>query len=559
MSPVDEELSAMLRSDLHQSPAQTTLASVMSSPAGMALGPGSEHMDSSTFSSHYSSSLEGGGLISSSSSGGSHGRQQLLVPPTVRGATNLSSVEVASSSHVLSLAAAAGPVQCSRLTALEQQQPPWPLIAADQKLLELQDPATKNQDFMKKAVNLQVINFSTSLLDATSMSLHDLNPPPPPQFSSRGGLQRYHSAPSSLLRSLAADCNNEDGLGFSSHQVSSPLGNNTGNITDDTRGQSLIPPFFSGAGNNNNNNLTSVTECVVQPMETDKMLNDSNLHQYDQFLSPATKSNKRASLVTTTSMFAGKPDSKPADLFGNQPQLGNDNLLRQSSLPADWLAAFHGSIDDTDPSSQMPSMTSPDESLSGRTSEDTAGVGVSGKSSIYSRDDSFLVIDTTSGGLWDSPTSPVGHIGGKRLRGILGDATIDTGEGLQRDRLGGPGTLIKHTSLPANFNRPTIPVLDDLADISVPCQTRAKRGCATHPRSIAERVRRTKISERMKRLQDLVPNMDKQTNMSDMLDEAVEYVKRLQQQVQDLSDTVAQLRDLKAKGLKAEGNGSSEV
>jgi hypothetical protein len=95
-----------------------------------------------------------------------------------------------------------------------------------------------------------------------------------------------------------------------------------------------------------------------------------------------------------------------ADLFGNQPQLGNDNLLRQSSLPADWLAALQGSIDDTDPSSQMPSMTSPDESLSGRTSEDTAGVGVSGKSSIYSRDDSLLVIDTTSGGLWHSPTSP---------------------------------------------------------------------------------------------------------------------------------------------------------
>jgi hypothetical protein len=63
----------------------------------------------------------------------------------------------------------------------------------------------------------------------------------------------------------------------------------------------------------------------------------------------------------------------------------------------------------------------------------------------------------------------------------------------------------------------------------------------------------------MKRLQDLVPNMDKQTNMSDMLDEAVEYVKQLQQQVQDLSDTVAQLRDLQAKGLKTEGNGSSEV
>jgi hypothetical protein len=128
---------------------------------------------------------------------------------------------------------------------------------------------------------------------------------------------------------LAADWNNEDGFGFSSHQVSSPLGNNTGNIRDDTRGQSLIPPFFSGAGNNNNNNLTSITECVVQPMETDKMLNDSSiLHQYDRFLSPATKSNKQASLVTTTSMFAGKPDSKP----GNSLSLRHFKQLMKASM-----------------------------------------------------------------------------------------------------------------------------------------------------------------------------------------------------------------------------------
>ncbi|KHN25262.1 Transcription factor bHLH122 [Glycine soja] len=67
---------------------------------------------------------------------------------------------------------------------------------------------------------------------------------------------------------------------------------------------------------------------------------------------------------------------------------------------------------------------------------------------------------------------------------------------------------------------------------SVPCKIRAKRGCATHPRSIAERVRRTKISERMRKLQDLVPNMDKQTNTADMLDLAVEYIKDLQNQVE---------------------------
>ncbi|KAI3939614.1 hypothetical protein MKX01_038569 [Papaver californicum] len=66
---------------------------------------------------------------------------------------------------------------------------------------------------------------------------------------------------------------------------------------------------------------------------------------------------------------------------------------------------------------------------------------------------------------------------------------------------------------------------------SVPCKIRAKRGCATHPCSIAERVRRTRIIERIRELEELVPNMDKQTNIADMLDLAVEYIKDLQTQV----------------------------
>ncbi|XAR68560.1 hypothetical protein NMG60_11003731 [Bertholletia excelsa] len=74
---------------------------------------------------------------------------------------------------------------------------------------------------------------------------------------------------------------------------------------------------------------------------------------------------------------------------------------------------------------------------------------------------------------------------------------------------------------------------------TVPCKVRAKRGCATHPRSIAERVRRTRISERMRKLQDLVPNMDKQTNTADMLDLAVEYIKDLQKQYKILRENRA--------------------
>nr|AEJ88334.1 putative MYC protein [Tamarix hispida] len=51
--------------------------------------------------------------------------------------------------------------------------------------------------------------------------------------------------------------------------------------------------------------------------------------------------------------------------------------------------------------------------------------------------------------------------------------------------------------------------MDKMLEDSVPCRVRAKRGCATHPRSIAERVRRTRISDRIRKLQELVPNMDK--------------------------------------------------
>ncbi|KAL5213730.1 hypothetical protein ABZP36_002882 [Zizania latifolia] len=70
----------------------------------------------------------------------------------------------------------------------------------------------------------------------------------------------------------------------------------------------------------------------------------------------------------------------------------------------------------------------------------------------------------------------------------------------------------------------------------VPFRVRAKRGCATHPRSIAERERRTRISEKLRKLQALVPNMDKQTSTSDMLDLAVEHIKGLQNQLQTLKE-----------------------
>ncbi|MCL7048218.1 hypothetical protein MKW94_002697 [Papaver nudicaule] len=65
-------------------------------------------------------------------------------------------------------------------------------------------------------------------------------------------------------------------------------------------------------------------------------------------------------------------------------------------------------------------------------------------------------------------------------------------------------------------------------------KVRARRGQATDPHSIAERLRRERIAERMKALQELVPNANK-TDKASMLDEIIDYVKFLQLQVKVLS------------------------
>ncbi|CAL9202204.1 unnamed protein product [Musa hybrid cultivar] len=65
-------------------------------------------------------------------------------------------------------------------------------------------------------------------------------------------------------------------------------------------------------------------------------------------------------------------------------------------------------------------------------------------------------------------------------------------------------------------------------------KARAGRGSATDPQSLYARKRRERINERLKILQNLVPNGTK-VDISTMLEEAVQYVKFLQLQIKLLS------------------------
>ncbi|PKU78715.1 transcription factor bHLH137 [Dendrobium catenatum] len=73
---------------------------------------------------------------------------------------------------------------------------------------------------------------------------------------------------------------------------------------------------------------------------------------------------------------------------------------------------------------------------------------------------------------------------------------------------------------------------------------RARRGQATDSHSLAERVRREKISERMKVLQGLVPGCEKVVGKALMLDEIINYVQSLQNQIEFLSMKLASVNPM---------------
>ncbi|XP_043711360.1 transcription factor SPATULA-like isoform X2 [Telopea speciosissima] len=74
----------------------------------------------------------------------------------------------------------------------------------------------------------------------------------------------------------------------------------------------------------------------------------------------------------------------------------------------------------------------------------------------------------------------------------------------------------------------------DAPSKSAPTRSSSKRSRAAEVHNLSEKRRRSRINEKMKALQNLIPNSNK-TDKASMLDEAIEYLKQLQLQVQMLS------------------------
>ncbi|XP_058179358.1 transcription factor SPATULA-like isoform X1 [Rhododendron vialii] len=77
-------------------------------------------------------------------------------------------------------------------------------------------------------------------------------------------------------------------------------------------------------------------------------------------------------------------------------------------------------------------------------------------------------------------------------------------------------------------------LVEEVPTKQVPSRSSLKRGRAAEFHNLSEKRRRSRINEKMKALQNLIPNSNK-TDKASMLDDAIEYLKQLQLQVQMLT------------------------
>lgn len=372
------------------------------------------------------------------------------------------------------------------------------------------------------------------------------------------GLTRYRSAPSSYLSSFLDTLppNANSGYGGTSdlqHQPPPP----PRPLSPET--ENILATFLSSIDGGTDGNINDPKPCDIPPqnqpdftcravkqeMEPIQQQSDFNssssqvMYQRPSEPPPswANQSNPTASnpaAIQQGGSFRADPYSTTAIDSMAQVKMstatgGHDtsnNLVRQRSSPA---GLFNDLNIDKSFGAGLVTQNSDFGQNIGTTGLDDRRFGTSLNRSSSSMAGATSYLTGYPINSWDESGSLEGSVDDDRK--MVSDQENQKGETAANRP---PLPLSHHLSLPKNALEKLMQFQD-----TTPMKIRAKRGCATHPRSIAERVRRTKISERMRKLQDLVPNMDKQTNTADMLDLAVDYIKDLQKQVKTLGNNRA--------------------
>ncbi|XP_031480048.1 transcription factor SPATULA isoform X2 [Nymphaea colorata] len=137
-------------------------------------------------------------------------------------------------------------------------------------------------------------------------------------------------------------------------------------------------------------------------------------------------------------------------------------------------------------------------------------------------------------------TGVAGDVGSSRTgcRVFAGGAVAEGGDAIGLGELGWEGTAMERRKESEvdelEFGSEEAQEAPEELAKPPPSRTSSKRSRAAEVHNLSEKRRRRRINEKMKALQKLIPNANK-TDKASMLDEAIEYLKQLQLQVQMLS------------------------
>ncbi|CAG7909243.1 unnamed protein product, partial [Brassica rapa] len=326
------------------------------------------------------------------------------------------------------------------------------------------------------------------------------------------GLIRYGSAPGSLLNSM----------------VDEVIGGSNARDFNYPPPDNFLGDFFAGA---DSSSLRSESmTCGVNSSDGQKHLGSNNNNN---------NNNKDLLMDRSYGGFNEISQHKINNHVGGGSSSGSYSLARQRSSPADFFSYLSG-----EKNSFSLNQPTSDYNQQGGSNAGRGPSRLKSQLSFTSHDPLSRISEVNETSVHDGS----GHSFSAASFGAATDSW-DDGSGsigftvtrpTKRPKDMNSG-LFSQYSLPSDTSMNYMDNYMQLPEDSVPCKVRAKRGFATHPRSIAERERRTRISGRLKKLQDLVPNMDKQTSYSDMLDLAVQHIKGLQHQLQVPYKTINRL------------------
>ncbi|KAK6804107.1 hypothetical protein RDI58_001891 [Solanum bulbocastanum] len=335
------------------------------------------------------------------------------------------------------------------------------------------------------------------------------------QQSNSGGLTRYRSAPSSFFAGILDADGNNSGENF---------------ITGDGSSSSDSDSMFTALLNNNDttNNNNGTRDLNDQNQKNQLQFGSSLKQEIGEEIEFGNENGVQNRYENGgVSYGVGVQMQTRANLSNGN---GGSNLIRQSSSPAGFFNGFMREV------GNFGASVGTNREASTSTNGFSNHISYSTNQSSTSN---FMPSIAENESWYDSSLNSLKRNRDGDQKMFTNNFSAMTNQNDESRNYTSSG-LAHHLSLPKTSSEmAAIEKYLQFQQDSVPCKIRAKRGCATHPRSIAERMRRTRISERMKKLQDLFPNMDKQTNTADMLDLAVDYIKDLQKQVQTLTDKKA--------------------